>query len=222
MRKIKNVITLVVILILMFFIVQSLIKRPNLMPVKGQIEKLDLSNIDKLMIVSHPGDESVWGGAHLLTDNYLVVCVSCGYNKDKTNDFLKAMDYSKDSVVMMGYSDKVYFNSDYKKIKKQIKYILNYKNWSEIITHNPDGEYDNYQHVQINKILNELNINNLYYFGKYYSEKELDKLDKETTLDGDLIRNKINNMVKIYDGIYDDYKHILPFEEWIGANKWKD
>ncbi len=29
-------------------------------------------------------------------------------------------------------------------------------------------------------------------------------------------------MVKKYDSIYDDYKHILPFEDWIGANKWKD
>ena len=222
MKRVKNVIIVIVALILMFFIVQAFLKKPNLMPVKGQIEQVDLSNIDKLMIVSHPGDESVWGGVHLLTDNYLVVCVSCGYDENKTNDFLKVMDYSKDPVIMMGYSDKVYFNSDYKKIKKQIKYILNYKNWSEVITHNPDGEYNNYQHKQINKILKEQNVNNLNYFGKYYSSKELDKLDKETTLDGDLISNKINNMVKKYDGLYEDYKHMLPFEDWIEARSWKD
>ena len=222
MKRVKNVIIVIVALILMFFIVQAFLKKPNLMPVKGQIEQVDLSNIDKLMIVSHPGDESVWGGVHLLTDNYLVVCVSCGYDDDKTNDFLKVMDYSKDPVIMMGYSDKVYFNSDYKKIKKQIKYILNYKNWSEVITHNPDGEYNNYQHKQINKILKEQNVSNLNYFGKYYSSKELDKLDKETTLDGDLISDKIKNMVKKYDGLYDDYKHMLPFEDWIEARSWKD
>ena len=222
MKRVKNVIIVIVALILMFFIVQAFLKKPNLMPVKGQIEQVDLSNIDKLMIVSHPGDESVWGGAHLLTDNYLVVCVSCGYDENKTNDFLKVMDYSKDPVIMMGYSDKVYFNSDYKKIKKQIKYILNYKNWSEVITHNPDGEYNNYQHKQINKILKEQNVSNLNYFGKYYSSKELDKLDKETTLDGDLISDKIKNMVKKYDGLYDDYKHMLPFEDWIEARSWKD
>lgn len=222
MKKVKNVIIVVVILILMFFIVKAFLKQPNLMPVKGQIEKINLTNVNKLMIVSHPGDESVWGGAHLLTDNYLVVCVSCGYDKDKTDDFLKATNYSSDPVIMMGYSDKFYLNRDYKKIKKQIKYILNYKNWSEVVTHNPDGEYNNYQHKQLNRILNELKVNNLNYFGKYYSAKELDKLDKETTLDGDLIQNKINNMVKKYDGIYDDYKHMLPFEDWTGANKWKD
>ena len=70
--------------------------------------------------------------------------------------------------------------------------------------------------------MNELGVQNLYYFGKYYTRKELDKLDKETTLDGNLISNKINNMVRKYDGVYDDYKHILPFEDWIGANRWKN
>ena len=28
-------------------------------------------------------------------------------------------------------------------------------------------------------------------------------------------------MVKKYDNLYDDYSHILPFEDWIGADKWK-
>ena len=222
MKKVKNVIIVLIILVLMFFIVWTFLRQPNLMPVKGQLESLDLNNVNKLMIVSHPGDESVWGGAHLISDNYLVVCISCGYNKNKTNDFLKVTEYSKDPIIMMGYSDKLYLKRDYKSIKKKLKLILKYKNWSEVVTHNPDGEYNNYQHKQINQILNELNVNKLYYFGEYYSEKELDKLDKETTLDGDLIQNKINNMVKKYDGIYDDYKHMLPFEDWIGASKWKN
>ena len=42
----------------------------------------------------------------------------------------------------------------------------------------------------------------------------------ETKADGNLIKMKIN-MVKYYDNIYDDYKHILPFEDLIGADKWK-
>ena len=143
MKKFKNVIVILIVLFLMVFIVQAFLKKPNLMPVKGQLEDIDLSNVNKLMIVSHPGDESVWGGVHLLSDNYLVVCVSCGYDKDKTSDFLTATQYSGDPVVMMGYSDKLYLKGNYKKIKKQIKTILNYKNWNEVITHNPDGEYDN-------------------------------------------------------------------------------
>ncbi len=220
MKKFKNIIIIVIVLIIMFLIVGAFLRKPNLMPVKGQLQKINLSGVDKLMIVSHPGDESVWGGAHLLSDNYLVVCISCGFDKDKTSIFQKNLQISKDYGIMMGYSDKFYFSNDYKKIKKQIKYILKYKNWKEVVTHNPDGEYDNYQHKQINKILNDLSATNLHYFGKYYSERELDKLDKETTLDRKLIQQKIN-MVKKYADVYNDYKHMLPFEDWIGADKWK-
>ena len=50
----------------------------------------------------------------------------------------------------------------------------------------------------------------------------MEDLDKETSLNGKIIKNKINNMVKKYDNLYDDYKHMLPFEDWIGANKWKN
>ena len=220
MKKFKNIIIIVIVLIIMFLIVGAFLRKPNLMPVKGQLQKINLSGVDKLMIVSHPGDDSVWGGAHLLSDNYLVVCISCGFDKDKTSVFQKNLQISKDHGIMMGYSDKFYFSNDYKKIKKQIKYILKYKNWKEVVTHNPDGEYDNYQHKQINKILNDLSATNLHYFGKYYSERELDKLDKETTLDRKLIQQKIN-MVKKYADVYNNYKHMLPFEDWIGADKWK-
>lgn len=87
------------------------------------------------------------------------------------------------------------------------------------VTHNPDGEYGNYQHKQINKMIQELGVDNLYYFGKYYDVKQLEKLDKETTLDGNYIKQKIS-MLKNYD-LYDDYKHILPFEDWMRDNEWK-
>lgn len=220
MKRLKNVLIVVIVLVFMFFIVQAFLQKPNLKPVKAQLDELDLNQVNKLIVVSHPGDESLWGGAHLLTDNYLVVCVSCGYDSAKTDDFLQAINYSKDLPIMMGYSDKFYFNRDYKKIKKQLKYVLKYKNWSEVITHNPDGEYGNYQHKQLNKILNELGANNLTYFGEYYTKKKLNKLDMETTLDGQVIKDKII-MVKKYDGLYDDYKHMLPFEQWKGASEWK-
>ncbi len=221
MKKVKNIIIIVVVLILMFFIVRAFLAQPNLMPVKGQLDELDLSEVNKLMIISHPGDESVWGGAHLLTDDYLVVCVSCGYDEDKTETFKQVMGYSNDEFVMMGYSDKIYLGRNYKQIKKEINLILSYKDWDMVVTHNPDGENDNYQHQQINNIINEIGVDNLYYFEEYYTDDELDQLDLETTLDEEVIQNKIKYMVNEYDDLYDDYKHILPFEEWIGASEWK-
>lgn len=220
MKKLKNIMIIIIVIVLMVLVVLAFLRKPNLMPVKGQMAKLDLDVTDKLMIVSHPGDESVWGGVHLLSDNYLVICVSCGYDDKKTASFLKVISYSNDLSVMMGYSDKIYFSKDYRKIKKQFKYILNYKDWKEVAVHNPDGEDNNFQHKQLSKILKDLKVNNLYYFGKYHSEKELDRLDLETKIDKKLIKRKID-MINMYDGLYDEYKHVLPFEDWIGANKWQ-
>lgn len=202
--------------IVTFLIVHSFLVKPNLKPVKGQLKSLDLEGFNKVMIVSHPGDESLWGGSHLLNDNYLIVCVSCGYDKTDEETFLKAINYSNDKAVMLGFSDKIYLNRDLKKIKKQLKVVLNYKNWDEVVIHNPKGEYGNYQHVQLNKIVNELKPNNLYYFGKYYSKKELNKLDKETNIKN--IKDK-TKMIKLYG--LDEYKHMIPFEDWVRGNEWE-
>ena len=44
---------------------------------------VDLENIDKVMIVAHPDDDMIWGGSHLIDDNYLVVCINCGAREDR-------------------------------------------------------------------------------------------------------------------------------------------
>ena len=48
----------------------------NLYKIDKDFSKIDLTNIDNLMIVAHPDDETLWGGAHLIKDNYLVVVPS--------------------------------------------------------------------------------------------------------------------------------------------------
>ena len=41
----------------------------------ADLAQLDLSQAKKLMIVAHPDDETLWGGAHLLEGDYLIVCL---------------------------------------------------------------------------------------------------------------------------------------------------
>lgn len=48
-----------------------------------QLDELDLEKYNKLMIVAHPDDELIWGGAHLLEDDYLVVCITRGMIKQE-------------------------------------------------------------------------------------------------------------------------------------------
>ena len=41
------------------------------------LKKIDFSKYNKLMIVAHPDDETLWGGGHLIDGDYVVVCVTC-------------------------------------------------------------------------------------------------------------------------------------------------
>ena len=45
---------------------------------KKMIDGLNLKNIDSVMFVAHPDDETIWGGSHLLKKHYLVVCLTNG------------------------------------------------------------------------------------------------------------------------------------------------
>ena len=218
--------TLILAIIVVYFFTNS----SNKIPVKQQLKKLDLENINKVMIVAHPDDESIWGGAHLLQDNYLVVCVTCGGNSTRVNEINKAMDYTKDKVIMLDYPDKVWNKrSDWKaekaQIKQDIKAILKYKNWDQVVTHNPDGEYGHQHHKMTSKIVTDVYgaQDNLYYFGKYYTKKSLNKLDKETTIDRNILKQKTKDLLPIYksQGFIDEkFGHMYPFEDWVKSTEW--
>ena len=52
-----------------------------------QLQLASSSKADKLMIVAHPDDEVLWGGGHLYDKGYLVVCVTNGRNKVRSQEF---------------------------------------------------------------------------------------------------------------------------------------
>lgn len=218
--------TLIIAIVVVYFFTNS----SNKIPVKQQLKKLDLENINKVMIVAHPDDESIWGGSHLLQDNYLIVCITCGGNSTRVNEINKAMDYTKDKVIMLDYPDKVWnkrsdWKAEKKQIKQDIKAILKYKDWQQVVTHNPDGEYGHQHHKMTSKIVTDVYGTNdkLYYFGKYYTKKALNKLDKETTIDKKILKQKTKDLLPIYksQGFIDDkFGHMYPFEDWIKSTEW--
>ncbi len=226
----KKILYIIGTLILSVIIVYLFTHSSNKIPVKQQLKKTDLTNINKVMIIAHPDDESIWGGAHLLQDNYLVVCITCGGNSTRVNEINKAMDYTKDKVIMLDYPDKVWnkrsdWRAEKSLIKQDIKTILKYKDWKQVITHNPDGEYGHIQHMITSQIVTDIYgaQENLYYFGKYYTKKALNKLDKETTIDKKILKQKIKILLPIYKSqkfINDKFGHMYPFEDWIKSTNW--
>jgi len=195
------------------------------------IKKLDSLNIEsttKLMIVAHPDDDIIWGGSHLINDDYLVVCITCGTNQTRVKEFEKVMAATNDDYIMLGYPDKTNgkrdnWSSIYDNITNSLKSIIDYKDWDTVVTHNPDGEYGHIQHRMTSKIVTSLtNKENLMYFGHYYESNKVPK-DLETISD-DNYDIKINTLVPLYASqkIVGPYGHMLNHEVWIPYKNWSD
>jgi len=217
---------IIAVIILLVFIFSS-----NKVPVKQQLKKINLDNINKIMIVAHPDDETIWGGGHLLQDDYLVVCITCGTNSTRVKEIKQAMNYSDDKLIMLGYPDKVWgkrsdWKYEKKDIKKDIKKILNYKNWDLVVTHNPQGEYGHNHHKMTSNIVTDIygKQANLYYFGKYYKNKTLEKMSKPKKINSNLLKKKTEKMISIYKSqgfINKKFGHMYPYENWVKSTEWQ-
>ncbi|MDD2181636.1 MAG: PIG-L family deacetylase, partial [Bacilli bacterium] len=203
----------------------------NRLPVKvnKNINSLDLSDTNKLMIVAHPDDETIWGGAELLKDNYLVVCITCGNVKGRAKEFKKVMNLSNNKYIMFGYPDKLRgvrddWTDHQLDIKIDLMNIINYKNWDLIVTHNPDGEYGHSHHKMTSKMVTDLtkNKDNLYYFGKYYKPSKINHVKTDLTkIDKEYIDIKKNKMIKKYKTqkfTTKKFSHMFDYENWIKAS----
>lgn len=211
--------------IIITLILLTFLNSPKKIEVEKQLKDLNLSKVNKLMIVAHPDDETIWGGNHLLKSNYLVVCITCGNNKIRAKEINKALEYSNDKLVMLNYPDKVLgkrsnWKDNYEDIKKDIKKILEYKSWDFVVTHNPDGEYGHIHHKMTSKIVSSIyHKDNLYYFGKYYKKEDINKIDKENKLSNKELKDK-KKMLYVYksQGFIDKkFGHMYPYENWTKA-----
>ena len=74
---------------------------------REQLDDLQLEGVNNLMIVAHPDDEFIWGGAHLLTDRWLVVVLTNAGNETRKPEFEAMMKATGDTGLILGYPDKV-------------------------------------------------------------------------------------------------------------------
>lgn len=190
---------------------------------------VDLANIDKVMFVAHPDDDMIWGGSHLIDDNYLVVCVTCGSRADRVEEFKNVMAATGDKYIMLDYPDKTNGERDnwdtvYDDITKDVEKILAMKDWELIVTHNEAGEYGHIHHKMTHNIVtdvyktNYLNKNNLYFFGKYYKANQIDEVKSELTEISEENYNKKNDIIYKYytsqKSVADGLSHMFKYEKW--------
>ena len=148
---------------------------------------------NKLMIVAHPDDDAIWGGGHLIEDDYTVVCVTCGVVKLRLDEFISVMEFGNDNYIYLSHTDlepgAIISDWTYEKdeINEELKHIIESRDWDLIVTHNPEGEYGHKHHKMISKMVtdNVIDKDKLYYFGKFYKKGTVDDsptLKEETYL----------------------------------------
>ena len=198
---------------------------------KDLFDKFNISNYQNIMIVAHPDDETIWGGGHLLQDDYLVICLTNGNNQIRAKEFEKVMDQSHNTGIILDYPDKTNGKRDnwktvYHEIEADLNYILANHSFSTIVTHNPRGEYGHEHHKMtstiVANIVKNLKItNNLSYFGRYY-KKSNPILPMKHTYDDNLLTQK-NQLISNYRSqkkVCDNLSHMFPYENWISYTDW--
>ncbi|MBR6044454.1 MAG: PIG-L family deacetylase [Ruminococcus sp.] len=196
----------------------------------AQIQKTNTTKADKLMIVAHPDDETIWGGGHLMEGGWLVVCLTNGRNETRREEFLKAVDASGNTPMILEYPDKVNGERDswdevMAGIKQDVRLILGYKKWTQIATHNPNGEYGHQHHIMTSHIVSdacaELDLlDRLSFFGRYYTKEELGQVASTLTPMTSEQRDFKDYLLSFYrsqKSTVDKLSHMDPYEIWIPA-----
>jgi len=227
----KNLVLLFILLVsLIVLLFGSISYYKSIHTIHPDLAKIDTKGVNKLMIVAHPDDEILWGGGHLIKDDYLVVCVTCGVKYERVLEFVSVMNATNDKYVMLGYPDKTNGERDnwdtvYEDITKDLKQIVNLKDWEVIVTHNPDGEYGHQHHKMTDAITTSVvdKKDRLYYFGHYYSKKTIaDHYSSMVAMPDSLLREKkkIIGMYRSQDFIQTMFDQMFPYEEWLTYEEW--
>lgn len=234
LKKIKKYYILIILLIISIstIILGLITYYNNVYGVTKNIDSIKLDNVNNLMIVAHPDDEILWGGAHLIEDNYLVVCITCGTNKVRVNEFVQVMNSTKDKFIMLGYPDKTNGERDNwdnhrDSITSQLDKIISLKDWDNIVTHNPDGEYGHIHHKMtselVTNVVDKKKLDNLYYFGHYHSKRTIGEYyDKMVPVNDRYLstKKKIIGLYKSQKFIQTMFDHMYSYEEWVKESEW--
>lgn len=219
---------IIFIVVLMTFIYQIMKPYLFIKPVSvSQLDSLELDNYDKLMIVAHPDDEYIFGGGHLLEDNYFVVCLTNGNNSVRSSEFEAMLKATDDKGLILRYPDKIankrsnwIFHKD--AIEKDLETLINYKKWDTIVTHNVEGEYGHNQHILAHKLAEKAYNNTgssseLFFFGTYYKKSllpgDLPSLDKKTIEAKEELAGIYASQCKVVNKL----SHMLPYENFTKA-----
>ena len=205
------------------------------------LDDFDLKDGDRLMIIAHPDDDLLWGGGNMIQEikelketgnNYFVVCLTNGSYDSRARDFDSAMNDIGAKHVILRYPDlyrrhQVAWNPYTNYITQDIRRVMNYRNWSKIVTHNPDGEYGHQHHKKTDELVTAVSHENaehydkLYYFEKFYTQDAIP--EGLAKLPSDVAQKKHALIFKNYfdRGAIRMYEYFNDYENWVKATDWQ-
>lgn len=140
-------------------------KQKRLKEVHSRVKTREANpKINKLMIVAHADDETIWGGNSLISGSgwKVVCCFECDYDKNLNRriEFANAMSFcGVEDYELLGLEN---FQSsgcapDLAQVTKAIERMLQERDYDLIVTHNERGEYGHEDHKLLNKVVTETN-----------------------------------------------------------------
>lgn len=119
----------------------------------------------KLMVVAHPDDETIFGGAHLLRDkHWKVICVTNGNHRRRAREFKKVMKRIGVEYEIWNYRDTYSNHFDIVGLKRDLERLFKRHEFAKVVTHGLGGEYGHPQHKVLARLLRGLVKHNLYAF----------------------------------------------------------
>lgn len=124
-----------------------------------------------VLIVAHPDDEILWGGANFLEfeDDILVVCLTNGADEIRRHKFERVMQLYQVAFIIFDFSDDGTLGFTEKEslgIACEIDKIVNRDHIERVVTHGPSGEYGHIHHSQVSNIVTQTlqDFSKLYFF----------------------------------------------------------
>lgn len=158
------------------------------------------------MVVAHPDDESLFGGAQLIQEpDWKVVCVTNGLDSVRKGEFHFVMYVTHSRFEMWDYYDEQHTPLDYNVLREDLRRVVNEQEWEKIVTHNKEGEYGHLHHKQVHELMKELVGNDLWTFN--FDGPELSE---------EIWQEKLE-LLKIYESQKDIINgHVLGIQETAG------
>ena len=109
---------------------------------------------NKLLIVAHPDDETLWGYHQLKNSKgWKILCVTNANNIIRVNELKNIAIYFDTALEIWNYEDSPLHYNMHPQIYKDIDNEINKQNVKIVLTHNPLGEYGHIQHIKISNVV---------------------------------------------------------------------